>query len=100
MDPPLSDAERLTWLRLWRSENVGPVTFRHLLRRFGSAEAALEALPELARRGGRDRPLAICPTAAAERELSDLGRMGGRLVTMADPDFPALLTEAGDAPPL
>ena len=40
--PPLSDAQRLAWLRLWRSENVGPVTFRQLLRRFGSAEAALD----------------------------------------------------------
>ena len=100
MAPPLSDAERLAWLRLWRSENVGPVTFRHLLRRFGSAEAALAALPELARRGGRERPLAICPAAASERELADLARMGGRLVAMADPDFPALLAESDDAPPL
>ena len=98
--PPLSDAQRLAWLRLWRSENVGPVTFRQLLRRFGSAEAALEALPELARRGGRLRPLAICPAAAAERELAELGRLGGRLVVMADPAFPAMLAEADDAPPL
>jgi DNA processing protein len=97
---PLSDAERLAWLRLWRSENVGPVTFRQLLRRFGSAAAALDALPELARRGGRDRPLTICPAAIAERELADLARMGGRLVAMADPEYPALLAETGDAPPL
>src|SRR6267154_1735609 len=69
--PPLSDDQRLAWLRLWRSENVGPVTFRQLLRRFGSAEAALDALPELARRGGRLRPLAICPQASAERELAE-----------------------------
>ena len=98
--PPLTDAQRLAWLRLWRNENVGPVTFRQLLRRFGSAEAALEALPELARRGGRLRPLAICPQASAERELAELGRLGGRLVVMADPAFPAMLAEADDAPPL
>jgi DNA processing protein len=97
---PLSDAERLAWLRLWRSENVGPVTFRQLLRRFGSAAAALGALPELARRGGRDRPLAVCPAATAERELADLARMGGRLVALADPEFPVLLAETSDAPPL
>ena len=97
---PLSDAQRLAWLRLWRSENVGPVTFRQLLRRFGSAEAALFALPELARRGGRDRPLAICSAPAAERELAQLGRMGALLVTMADPAFPPLLAELDDAPPL
>jgi DNA processing protein len=98
--PPLSDAQRLAWLRLWRSENVGPVTFRQLLRRFGSAEAALAALPELARRGGRARPLAICPQSSAERELDGLGRMGASLVAMADPAFPAVLAEADDAPPL
>src|SRR5437868_1225894 len=97
---PLSDAERLAWLRLWRSENVGPVTFRQLLRRFGSAAAALDALPELARRGGRDRPLTVCPAAIAERELADLARMGGRLVVMADPEYPVLLAETDDAPPL
>ena len=48
----LTPSERLDWLRLIRSENVGPVTFRHLLRRFGSAGAALAALPDLAQRGG------------------------------------------------
>ena len=97
---PLSNAQRLAWLRLWRSENVGPVTFRQLLRRFGSAEAALDALPELARRGGRDRPLAICSAPAAERELAQLARMGAHLITMADPAFPTLLAELDDAPPL
>ncbi len=51
----LNPAERLDWLRLIRSENVGPVTFYQLLARFGSAEAALAALPEVARRGGRAR---------------------------------------------
>ncbi len=97
---PLSDAERLAWLRLARSENVGPVTFRHLLRRFGSAEAALGALAELARRGGRERPLAVCPAAAAERELAGLGRLGARLIALPDPDYPGNLAALEDAPPL
>ena len=61
---PLSDKERLDRLRLIRSENVGPITFRSLLRRFGSARAAIEALPDLARRGGRSAPLRVCPVAA------------------------------------
>ncbi|HTO84020.1 MAG TPA: DNA-protecting protein DprA, partial [Methylomirabilota bacterium] len=55
----LSDAERLDWLRLIRTENVGPIGFRHLLERFGSAHAALDALPQLARRVGRTRPLKL-----------------------------------------
>ena len=49
----LSRAEKIDWLRLIRSENVGPLTFYRLLERFGTAAAALEALPDLARRGGR-----------------------------------------------
>ncbi len=96
----LNPSERLDWLRLSRSENVGPVTFYQLLQRFGSAAAALEALPEVARRGGRQRSLAICSRAAAERELAALDRAGGRLVAWGEPDYPAALAAIDDAPPL
>ena len=65
----LTDQERIDWLRLIRSENVGPITFRQLLLRLGDAATALEALPALARRGGRLRPLNICTKSAAEREI-------------------------------
>ncbi len=58
---------------LIRSENVGPITFRQLLARFGSAGAALDALPDMAKRGGRRRPIAICSKAVAERELEGPG---------------------------
>lgn len=97
---PLTENERIDWLRLIRSENVGPITFRQLLRRFGSAAAALEALPELARRGGRARPLRLCPREAAEREIAALTRAGGRLLAAADPDYPEALAAVEDAPPL
>jgi DNA processing protein len=103
MSPPrreLNSAERLDWLRLIRTENVGPVTFRHLLRRFGSAAAALAALPDLARRGGRAQPLKVHPKAAAEREMAELERFGGRLIGFTEPDFPAPLAAIDDSPPL
>jgi DNA processing protein len=96
----LNPAEKLDWLRLLRSENVGPVTFYQLLARFGSAAAALAALPEIARRGGRERPLGIAGKAAAERELQALDRAGGRLVAWGEPDYPPALTAVEDAPPL
>jgi DNA processing protein len=96
----LNPAERLDWLRLIRSENVGPVTFYQLLSRFGSAEAALAALPEIARRGGRGRALSICPRATAERELQQLHAAGARLVAWGEPDYPAALAALDDAPPL
>jgi DNA processing protein len=97
---PLTPSERLDWLRLIRSENVGPVTFYQLLGRFGSAAAALDALPEVARRGGRERPLAICGKAAAEREMEALARVGARLLAWGEPLYPAMLAAVEDAPPL
>ncbi len=96
----LSDAERIDWLQLIRSENVGPVTFHQLLGRYGSARAALEALPELARRGGRAKPIRIASRPAAERELAELAKIGGRLIARGEADYPAPLAAISDAPPL
>lgn len=96
----LSDDERLDWLCLWRSEHVGPIAFRQLLARFGGAGAALDALPDLARRGGRRMTLAPFPRAAAERELERLTELGASLVAMAEPDYPPALAAVEDAPPL
>src|SRR5689334_17648971 len=87
----LNPAEKLDWLRLIRTENVGPVTFYQLLARFGSAAAALAALPDIARGGGRERPIAIFSRGAAERELEALDRLGARLVAWGEPDYPAAL---------
>ncbi len=103
MSPPLralTETERLAWLRLFRSENVGPITFRQLLRRFGSAEAALEALPDLSRRGGRARPVRICPADTAEHELAELTRLKAQLLALCEPDYPEALRAVDDAPPL
>lgn len=94
---PLSDAERLNRLRLIRSENVGPVTFRRLLERFGSAAVALTALPELARRGGRPS-VHICSQAEAEAELQAIARCGARLIIFGDEAYPAALATIDDAP--
>ena len=96
----LSDEERIDWLRLIRSENVGPVTFWHLLRHFGSAQAALEALPDLSRRGGRSNPVRIASIAAAEVEVGANRKAGARLVAAPEPDYPWRLAATEDAPPL
>jgi len=96
----LSDEERLDWLRLIRSENVGPVTFYNLLRYYGSARAALQRLPELARRGGRKRTVRLCSAAAAEHEMKALAKAGARLVAVGEPDYPRPLAAIDDAPPL
>ncbi|MGE4528329.1 MAG: DNA-processing protein DprA [Rhodospirillaceae bacterium] len=100
MTRQLADGERLDWLRLYRSENVGPVAFRRLLARFGSAAAALDALPDLARCGGAKRPVGIASRAAAEAEIAAVAALGGRLLAMPDADYPPLLRAIADAPPL
>jgi DNA processing protein len=96
----LSDADRVAWLRLARSEGVGPATFRDLIERFGTAQAALEALPELARRAGRDRPPRIQSRAKAEDELAALARLGGGLIASCEPAYPEPLAAISDAPPV
>jgi DNA processing protein len=93
----VSDADRL---RLARAEGVGPITYRRLLARFGSAEAALDALPGLARAGGRAAPLAIPPAAAAEREIARTAKLGATLLFLDGPGYPALLALLEDAPPV
>ncbi len=96
----LSDAERLDWLRLARSENVGPITFFALLERFGTAAAVLDALPALARRGGRRRPIRVCPSSVAEREIKSLNALGGRMIALVEPDYPEPLAAIADPPPV
>lgn len=96
----LTASERIDWLRLSRSENVGPVTFARLLERFGTAGAALDALPDLARRGGRGAPITIPTKAAAEREIEAHERLGARLLARVEPSYPQALAVLPDAPPL
>ncbi|WP_336489027.1 DNA-processing protein DprA [Methylobacterium nigriterrae] len=94
----LTDAQRIDWLRLIRSEGIGPRTFRGLVNRFGGAAPALEALPELTRTRGRR---VVPPTRAeAEAEIAAAGRIGARLVALGEPDYPRALQATETAPPL
>lgn len=84
-------------LRLIRTQNVGPATYAQLIARFGSAEAALAALPDLAARGGRK--LVLPDPALIARELAATARAGGRYLFLGDADYPRLLAETDSAPP-
>lgn len=99
MQAVTTDDERLARLRLIRSENIGPATFIRLLERFGSAAAAVDALPGIARHVGR-RELRIASAEAAAREWRALERLGGRFVMLGEPDYPPQLAALEDAPPL
>ncbi len=93
----LSDAQRLDWLRLWRSESVGPRTFRTLINRLGSAQAALKELPRLASRG---KPVRIASVEEIERELAEAARCGANFVALGEADYPTLLRKIDTAPPI
>ena len=96
----LTEAERIDWLRLIRSDNVGPRTFRSLLNHFGNARTALARLPDLARRGGAARPGRICSEDDARAELAAGRKIGLHLVAPDEDGYPPRLATLDDAPPL
>jgi len=96
----LTDEQRLDWLRLIRSDNVGPRTFRTLLNHCGGARGALDALLDLARRGGASRPARICTRDDAEREMQAAHAIGARFIALGEVEYPARLQSIDDAPPL
>jgi DNA processing protein len=94
----LDDRQRLDWLRLIRSESIGPRTFRTLVNRFGGAAGALDALPELGRQAGRS--LRLCTPPEAEREFEALRRRGAHLIALGEAPYPVPLQAIDSAPPL
>ncbi|MBF2716428.1 MULTISPECIES: DNA-processing protein DprA [Rhizobium/Agrobacterium group] len=96
----LTEKQRTAWLRLIRSDNVGPATFRDLINNFGTAERALDMLPELSQRGGATRSIRIATVAEAERELEFARKFGARFVGIGEPDYPPALRQIDAAPPI
>ncbi|MDB5469789.1 MAG: processing protein DprA [Caulobacter sp.] len=96
----MTDEERLAWLRLARTEQVGPVAFENLVGRYGSAGAVMDALPGLVQRAGRSGPLRIPTRDDARRELDAGHRIGAKLLCACEPAFPYLLAALDPPPPL
>ena len=105
MDSParafrLSDRQRLQWLRLIRTDNVGPATFRELINRYGSAGAALDELPELAARGGARKPPRIPHESEIEREIEAAMKAGAIVAAIGEAEYPAMLKTMPGPPPV
>ena len=96
----LTEAARRDWLRLARTENVGPVAFAQLITRYGEASLALAALPDLARRGGRISPLGAPSQEEIRREMQAGEALGARLLCAGEADYPAALAAADPPPPV
>ena len=97
---PITNAERTAWLRLFRTKNVGVITFQKLLARYGTAIEAINALPDLAKRGGASKPLKPPAPQYIEKERKALHKLGGRTLTLLDPEYPETLKAIPDAPPI
>jgi DNA processing protein len=95
----LTEQDRFDCLRLARSDQVGTANYRRLIHRFGSAGEALARLPELAKRGGRTRPLVAAPIKHVEAELADAAKLGARYIFLGEADYPPALAAIEDAPP-
>jgi DNA processing protein len=96
---PKTQADYIQWIRLIRSRRVGPATFHRLMRTHGSAAAAIDALPDIAKQAGVQN-YAPCPYDIAEAEFLDAQHKGYHPICFGTSDYPALLAETSDAPPL
>lgn len=92
----MNEGEKIDWLRLSRTETVGPITFHRLLAKYGTPANALDALPFLTKK----KPITICPASVAERELETLYKCGGHMLFAGDDTYPLALTSLEDAPPV
>ena len=95
----LSDKARRDWLRLARTENIGPVTFRNLIARFGNATEALAQVPRMASRGGA-KSFVLPDEDAIAREIEALAKLGGRMIASCEPDYPRGLAALESPPPI
>lgn len=92
----MNDQQKIDWLRLARTETVGPITFHKLLTKYGTAEAALNALPILT----KNKPIKICDARTAENEINALNKIHGKMIFACDTEYPVSLTSLEDAPPV
>lgn len=99
-NPSLRGTDPVDAIRLIRSENVGPMTFFHLVKFCGSVKKALEMAPDISRRGGRKRAISIASKADAQKEYDALTAYGAKLVMYGEETYPRLLQYIPDAPPI
>lgn len=96
----LNDQQRFNWLRLIRTERIGPVTFRQLIQRFGSAQAAIEGLPQLAAKGGAHKGIRLASESDIFNELEAAKKIGVVFIAMGEPEYPSALRHLENSPPM
>ena len=96
----ITNQEKINWIRLARSQNVGPATFFRLLNIFDNAQNALENIANYSTKGGKQKPITVYPIKKAEIELEQWSKINAQIIIFKDPLYPKLLKEIFDPPPL
>ena len=96
----MMDKATLHTLRLFRSENVGPATFKSLIEIYKTPENALKNIEELSLKGGRQKPIKIASLKEVEREVEKTQKIGAEIISIFDEAYPTLLKNIYDAPPV
>jgi DNA processing protein len=96
----ITDQERLKWLRLSRTENIGPKTFHMLMDVCGTVEKAIESVPRMSVKGGRKKPITILPEKDAIKELELTHAFGAKIIAACEPSYPKILRKVADHPPV
>ncbi len=100
MQQELSQEEKVEWLRLYRCENVGPITFKNLVNYYETPSEALKHISEFAKRGGRKKEITICSKKSAYEEIEKTEALGGKIISACEVDYPPLLRLIEDSPPV
>lgn len=96
----LISKEKYSWIKLALSENIGPITFKDLIHYFKTAEDALRQIPEFSRRGGRTRPIKIAADLIVDKQVKAAEKLGASIIISNENDFPFLLRQIEDCPPI
>lgn len=96
----MKNQEFINWIRLIRSENIGPITFHSLIQMFGSATNAIEAIPDMAKYGGRQRKIKIASSEQIEQEIDETHKYGAEFLCSYDKSYPSILRNIDDHPPV
>lgn len=96
----LSDQEKIDWMRLIRTENIGPMTFYDLMRKFTHANNILDRLPFMAKNAGKQENIRIPSISDIEKEIDDLAKLGGQFIFSCEPNYSRNLSFVDDAPPV
>lgn len=96
----LSNADRINWIRLSRSRNIGRTTLLNLIKIFDNVEDAINNVGNYSLQGGLSRPIELASFKSAQQELEECHKLNAQIICFNEEKYPVLLREIGDPPPI